>query len=116
MLTITALLLDAGDYEKAVAADGPPDQPPASMCEPLCQVVKNIIMKRIEAYETTIAQDIQLLEDPSVQGRRRMAFEVRLGEKEILAMAVDEIDKRLAKLSQAQDLADNSNKVKRRKL
>lgn len=116
LLTITALLLDAADYEKAVVADEPLDQPPAAMRRTLCQVFKSIITKRTEAYQTTIAEDIRLLADPSVQGRRRMATEVRLGEKEILALAADEIDNQLARLLQAQNQANNSNNVKRRKL
>ena len=116
LLTITALLLSADDYEKAAAADEPPDQPPAFMRETLCLVLKSITTKRNEAYQTTIAQDVALLADSSVQGRRRMAIEVRLGEKEILAIAADEVDRRLVKLSQPQDQMDASNNAKKRRL
>ena len=114
-MTITALLLNAGDYEDAAAADQPPDQPPAFLHTLLCKVLKRIISKRNEAYQTTIAQDTALLVDPSMIGRRRMAVEVRLGEKEILAMAAEETNNRLTKLLQAQNQADSSNSMKKRK-
>ena len=53
-----------------------------------------------------------------------MAIGVRLGEKEILAMAADEIDKRLAKLllqtqnqtEKSNNNNNNNNNVKRRRL
>ena len=41
-------------------------------------------------------EDIALLDDPTVLGRRRMAIEVRLGEKEILAMAALQVDETIA--------------------
>ena len=115
LLTITAVLLNAADYEDAVSTNQSPDQPPAFMHMSLCKVLRTIISKRKEAYPTTMAQDVALLANPETVGRRRMAIGVRLGEKEILATATEEIDKRIALLLQAEDQADSSNSSKKRK-
>lgn len=97
VLTITALLLDSEAVRKAMTVNEPPDRLPASMTQALSLVLKDIISQRLRAYNTTIAEDIALLEDSAVQGRRRMAIEVRLGEKEILAMAAAEVTKQIAR-------------------
>ena len=80
-------------------------------------VLREIIATRQQAYETTIAEDHGLLEDVTIQGRRRMAIEVRLGEKEILAMAAEEINNRSPALN-PEGVTDGKfeDSLKRRKL
>ena len=59
-----------------------------------------VIRSRQNDYATSIAEDRVLLQEKEIQGRRRMAIEVRLGEKEILAAALDYIDKRIGSLTE----------------
>ena len=93
LLTITALLLSGNEFEEAM--ETPPEQPPVSVTDTLNVVLKEIIISRQRAYKTTMTEDYDKLEDVNVRGRLRMAIEVRLGEKEILALAADEIEQRL---------------------
>ena len=85
MLTIYALLLQ--DTELSVMKHARPKKPPKSVMQQLGLLLKNIIALRQSAYTTTIAEDHALLEHEATAGRYKMAIEVRLGEKEILAMA-----------------------------
>ena len=55
-----------------------------------------IISHRQRAYKSTLAEGTALLEDLTGQGRQRMAVEVRLGKKEILAMAALRVDETIA--------------------
>lgn len=71
-------------------------------------VLMKIIVWRLKSYSTSIAEDVVLLSDSELDGRRRMAIEVRLGEKEILAAALDSVRARIEALNQ-KDLAVTSN-------
>lgn len=62
-----------------------------------------------------LAEDIALLKDVPVQGRRRMAVEVRLGEKEILAMAALRVDETIADIRSLREY-QNTSHVKTRRL
>ncbi len=55
----------------------PPEHPPPSMQRALGLVLKKIVSSRQSSYKTTIAEDYAFLDDSTVQGRRRMAIEVR---------------------------------------
>lgn len=59
-------------------------------------VLKKILIQRRDLYGTSIAEDVVLLQNESIKGRTRMAVEVRLGEKEILAAALDSVEKFIA--------------------
>ena len=113
LLTMAALLLDSGDYNRAVQAEEAPSKPPLQVQMSLYLALKSVILKRKQSYRTTIAEDVSLLEN-SVSGRRRMAIEVRLGEKEILALAAEELDQQITKLIQSQDETDKSQTKKRK--
>lgn len=63
-------------------------------------VLKEIVVQRRNRYGTSIAEDNALLRNNQVQGRFRMAIEVRLGEKEILADALAFIQQRIDGLGQ----------------
>ena len=113
VLTITALLSEDEDSKEAL--DDPPGRPPPHLQMPLALVLRKIISSRQSAYKTTIAEDAALLEDATVQGRRRMAIEVRLGEKEILALASDEIEKRIVKYQSTNGEEQDVSQFKRRR-
>ena len=113
VLTITALLSEDEDFKEAT--EDPPGRPPSHLRMPLALVLRKIISSRQSAYKTTIAEDAALLEDATVQGRRRMAIEVRLGEKEILALASDEIEKRIVKDQSANGEEQDVSQFKRRR-
>ena len=111
LLTILALLLPANQldgYEEA------PNKVPSSMQQSICTVLKTLIGHRNESYATTIAEDTMLLQQDSLPPRKLMAIQVRLGEKEILAMAANEVDMRLANLMTAQGSPETNETKKRR--
>lgn len=121
LLTATALLLKQKDFEHAVAslADidvDPFENPPQSMNTTLGLVLKEIVLQRQGGFSTTIAEDIALLTKTNLQRRHRMAIEVRLGEKEILALASEEIDKRIAEIGEPRREDANDTQAKKRKL
>lgn len=111
ILTITALLLDKDAAKQAIARTRPPKQPPLHLLTTLSLVLKEIISDRQKAYKTTLAEDIALLHDLTVQGRRRIAIEVRLGEKEVLSMAALRVDDAIADIRED----ETTSHVKRRK-
>lgn len=111
VLTITALLLNSEEFTEALE-DPTEQQPPPSLRMPLALVLRRIISSRQSAYRTTTAEDATLLEDADVQRRRRMAIEVRLGEKEILAEAAGEVEKRIAKLGSATEQEQGTSHAK----
>ena len=113
VLTITALLLNPDEFARATEESSKSPQPHGSRTLDL--VLKDIISTRQKAYKTTIADDREILQDDSVQGRHRMAVEVRLGEKEILALAGDEIDKKLSLHDRGTDHEGIADPTKRRR-
>lgn len=113
VLTITALLSEDEDFKEA--PEDPPGRPPPHLRMPLALVLRKIISSRQSAYKTTIAEDSAMLGDATVQGRRRMAIEVRLGEKEILALASEEIENRIIKQQSAAGEEQDVSQIKRRR-
>ena len=113
VLTVTALLSEDEDFKEAM--EEPPGRPPSHLRRPLALVLRKIISSRQSAYKTTIAEDAALLGDATVQGRQRMAIEVRLGEKEILALASEEIEKRIIKQQSAAGEEQDVSQIKRRR-
>ncbi len=101
LLTIIALLLDTNAAKQATTRTGTLDHPPPFPLTTLGLILREIISDRQKAYRTTLAEDIALLGDLAVQGRRRMAIEVRLGEKEILAMAALRVDETIADIGRS---------------
>ena len=77
---------------KAYADGEASEPPPPNFNLDTALVLKKIILRRRDEYSTSIAEDSILLKDSAVQGRRRMAIGVRLGEKEILASALQAIE------------------------
>ena len=89
-LLIYACLLNQEALEEEIKAGEAPDEISFNMDTAL--VLRKILIQRRAAYGTSIAEDAALLQDESVKGRTRMAVEVRLGEKEILAAALDFVE------------------------
>jgi len=114
ILTITALLLNPDDIEQAMEES--PEQPPSSMLTTLDLVLREIVTSRQKAYKTTIAEDYGKSNDVTLQRRHKMAIEVRLGEKEILALAASEIDKRISSHTGEANHDVNADHAKRQKV
>ena len=98
VLVINAYTMNKDAVKVATKAGEPPDEQPFNLDVAL--VLKNILMQRLNKYSTCIAEDTVLLHNPALQGRKRMAIEVRLGEKEILAAALDCVGKKIEASSQ----------------
>jgi SET domain-containing protein 6 len=64
--------------------------PEAKRTAELKQAVLDVLSKRIAEYETTIEDDERLL-DSTLDVRRRMAIEVRIGEQRILKKARERV-------------------------
>lgn len=85
--------------------------------------LKKTIIWHMNTYQTSLAEDVVLLQSSALQRRARMAIEIRLGEKEILAAALHYVEKRLAALdqpltlsSQSKELSEQGSATKKRKL
>ena len=93
-LLILTLIIDESDYNREKIEQNKPWETEV-FARPLnmYQVLRDTVLQRQSAYSTTIAQDIKILQDASLNKRHRMAVEVRLGEKKILAMALDAANK-----------------------
>lgn len=92
-LVIHALLLSQEAFEEEMKAREAPDEVSFDLGSAL--VLRKVLIKRRASYGTSIAEDVALLQDESIKGRTRMAVEVRLGEKEILAAALDSVEKHI---------------------
>lgn len=110
LLVIHAYTIDR-DTMKAVKRTGKPLDEELFNLD-VASALKRIMMQRLNEYNTSIAEDIVLLRDSALRGRRRMAIEVRLGEKEILATALDCVGKRIEALNQEILLHQEYSKVK----
>ena len=61
-------------------------------------ILKDVIIQRQKQYRTTVAEDLKLLEDIDLARRYRLAVEVRLGEKELLATALQVVEDMIGKI------------------
>ena len=66
----------------------------------LATLLRRILSNRERDYSTTVTEDLKLLESTTLQPRRSMAIQVRLGEKEILAEMSHHLGLRLATLTE----------------
>ena len=64
-------------------------------------IIKRALSSRLAEYPTSIAEDEQLLK--AATGRRRMAIEVRLGEKHLIRKAEAVVDSKIDELSNSND-------------
>ena len=89
--------MDANSFKALMIADKPP-KPQVNRA--VISVLGKAIRNRRNDYATSIAEDNVLLQDPEIQGRRRMAVDVRLGEKQILGAALAFVDRKIASLTE----------------
>jgi len=75
------------------------------------RIIKRALSSRLAEYPTSIAEDEQLLK--AATGRRRMAIEVRLGEKHLIRKAQTLVDNKIDELSNGND---EGPKPKRQKM
>lgn len=105
---IHAYTINKDTFNAAIKAGEIPNEMPFN--RDVALVLMKIIVGRLKSYSTSIAEDVVLLRDSRLDERRRMAIEVRLGEKEILAAAQNYVGARIESLSR-KDLAVSSNQV-----
>ena len=106
---IQLFTMDSETLQNAYA-DGEASEPPSPKFGfSTASVVKQIILRQLDDYSTSIAEDAFLLQDSAVQGRRRIAIEVRLGEKEILASALQSVEEKLRSPSVESSTCSASN-------
>lgn len=65
------------------------------------RIIKRALSTRLAEYPTPIAEDEQLLK--AATGRRRMAIEIRLGEKHLIREAEALVDTKINELSNSND-------------
>ena len=103
ILMIHAYTMKWDTFNAATNASEIPNEMPLN--RDVALVLMKIIVGRLKSYNTSIAEDVVLLRDSELDG---MAIEVRLGEKEILAAALDCVRARIEALSR-EDLAASSD-------
>ena len=94
---INGLPMNAKSFKASITADKPP-KPRISLA--VASVLWKVIRSRQSDYAISIAVENVLLQDTGIQGRWRMAIEVRLLEKGILAAALDFVDGKIASLTE----------------
>ena len=121
LLMVHIFTMDSETLGKACAAGEALEPPSPQLTLDTALVLKKIIIRRRDEYNTSIAEDAVLLQDTALQGRRRMAIEVRLGEKEILGSALEAVEEKMRFLSieglsleAANGVADGARSKKRR--
>ena len=78
--------MDSGTLQEEIDTNEVPEAP--RFTHRMGLALKEILLERLKAYKTTMAEDAALLSNDILPRRLRMAIEVRLGEKEILAHAL----------------------------
>ena len=110
--------MDNETFKKAAMAEGAEPPSPRFTLE-MALVLQKAIIKRRDVYSTSIAEDSDLLQNAALQGRRRMAIEVRLGEKEILACALEVVEENIRILGMEEpshkDLNKDANGVRNKR-
>ena len=90
LVLIRTLMSDGGQCSRSVSGSRPSA---SEISGDVAHVLRKLILTRQKDYATTLIEDQALLQDSSVGGRRRMAIEVRSGEKMILKAALKELEK-----------------------
>lgn len=121
MLLVYTFVMDRDSFQYAKSADKFPNELRLNLDTSLA--LKKIIIWHMNTYQTSLAEDAVLLQNSALQRRARMAVEIRLGEKEILAAALHYVEKRLVALgpslnlsSQSKELPQHGSSAKKRRL
>ena len=78
--------------------------------------LRDVIAQRQAQYVTTIAEDKELLNDANLTKRHRLALEVRLGEKQLLAAALGAVNKAITAGFDESNEQTQTVAIKRRKI
>ncbi|KAI9796233.1 MAG: hypothetical protein M1835_004495 [Candelina submexicana] len=57
----------------------------------VAEVLQSLVLKRQADYSTSVDEDKSMLQDPFIERRKKLAVQVRIGEKEILRQALAEL-------------------------
>lgn len=112
--------MDQESFEEEMSLNEAPEELPVNL--DMALLIRKLLSQRQCSYATSIAEDTLILQNPQVQGRLRMAVEIRLGEKEILAITLDSIKKRIEDLNKERSTSpdlkstEEGTTIKRRRL
>ncbi|KAI9722093.1 MAG: hypothetical protein M1828_004907 [Chrysothrix sp. TS-e1954] len=84
VLFLKTLLAEPEEYKRVSKLD---EQRQSQLMIDVGRIMAEVLRRRVDQYKSSITEDTELLRDQTIQGRRRMAIEVRLGEKEVLKEA-----------------------------
>lgn len=93
---IDVFSMDATTLSIEIEADEAPEKPEFTV--EIAQLLIQVLTVRRNDFKTTMAEDVALLQDKALPKRHRMAIEVRLGEKEIIATALDSMQSLIAEV------------------
>ncbi len=85
---VGTLVLPPVQFSKSKAKSLPCE---AKLTAEVAEVLQNLMLKRQADYATSIDEDESMLQDLSIQGRKRLAVQVRVGEKKILRQALAQL-------------------------
>ena len=79
--------MEAALLEVEMETDEAPEEPRLTL--EAARLLMQVLLERRDDFRNTIAGDVALLQNDALMKRQRMAVEVRLGEKEIVAAALN---------------------------
>lgn len=88
--------MDPVTLQEEIHANETPEEPRFT-CK-MGVALREVLLTHLKSYKTTIAEDTALLQDDRLSRRLRMAVEVRLGEKELVAVALDGLQRQMEAL------------------
>ena len=106
LITLRVFTIEVADIERLRLARKPL-KPAIDMMT--LTLLQEVIRHRQREYTQSIAQDVEALQGNVILGRHRMAIEVRLGEKEILASASEYVNQKKREISTG-SIPDNAIK------
>lgn len=109
MLLVYTFVMDRDSFRRAKSAGKTPSELRLNL--EMALTLKKIIIWHMNTYQTSLTEDAVLLQSSALQRRARMAIEIRLGEKEILAAALDYVENRLAALGQPVALSSHNKEL-----
>lgn len=77
-------------------------------------LLTHVLKERLFDYKTTIGEDVRLLQDKTLPKRRRLAVEVRLAEKEIIAAALETLQHQDANMQPDEDTTNGYQDVQQK--
>ena len=91
LLLVHTFVMDRDSFQIAKSAGKVPNELRLNL--EMALALKKIIIWHMNTYQTSLAEDAVLLQSSTLKRRARMAIEIRLGEKEILAAALHHVEK-----------------------